>query len=166
MYEEQKNKNEITELLSLLNWNSEHLTIQNSTYVELLSTGQINIFSNIELKKDILFLYKRYDEISTHVKEINEFSTQLYAKIVNNHSKYRPPLPTNMWDANMLYKETMFDKIEWQYINQPFSEDFRMLETTAYYYMVKHTFFTDYFIELREDTSSIIRLIDKELNTR
>ena len=91
-----------------------------------MSTGQINIVSNLVLKKIILSLYKRYEEIATHIKEINEFSTQQYAKMVDKHVKYRPS-PVIIWD-----KETMFNQVEWEYINQPFTDDFRMLETTFF----------------------------------
>lgn len=64
-----------------------------------------------------------------------------------------------MWD-----KETMFDKKEWQYINQPFTEDFRILETTAAYYAKKNNFFTKYFKELKEKSGSIIEQIQNEAN--
>lgn len=58
MYEEQRDKKDYSELLSLTNWNSEHLTVQNSTFTELLSSGQLDIFSNHNLKMNIISLYK------------------------------------------------------------------------------------------------------------
>ena len=49
----------------------------------------------------------------------------------------------------------MFHDSEWQYINRPFSEDFRLLESTLGYYVRKHRFFKRYFTELQQKTHNI-----------
>jgi len=97
MYDEQKNLQEIYNLLKHVRWNSEHFVTQNTTFSELTNSSLINILSNQELKKDIIVLYNDYDVIGTHMKEINEFSTSLYSGIVADHVKYRD-VTSNMWD--------------------------------------------------------------------
>ena len=63
-----------------------------------------------------------------------------------------------MWD-----QEKMFNKIEWQFLNKPFSEDFRKLETTALIYSYKHTLFMRYFKELKSKAIILIERIHSEL---
>jgi hypothetical protein len=159
MYDKQDTKEEYKNLLSLLLFNSEHLTFQNSTYQELLSTGNINILSNQVMKDLIVSLYKKYEETSVHVKEINEFSIQQYSEIVQKSLKYRN-LPFNPWP-----NESMFDKSEWEYINIPFSDDFKKLESTVAYYMIKHKIFLMYFSDLLQRDKEIVQLIEYELST-
>jgi len=157
MYYEQINKQEVYNLLGLVIWNSEHFVFQNSTFSELKNTGLINILSNPELKKDIVSLYYDYDVIGTHVKEINEFSINLYSDIVVNHVKYRE-VNKYIWD-----QEKMFSETEWQFLNKPFSEDFRKLETTAGYYSYKHILFIRYFKDLKSKAIILIGRIQSEL---
>ena len=45
-YEEQKDIQEFKALINLTIWSSEHFTTQNSTFLELLNAGQLNIFKN------------------------------------------------------------------------------------------------------------------------
>ena len=157
MYEEQKDKQAFTDLLSLINWNSDNLTVQNSTFTEMISSGKLDIISNESLKENIILLYKRYEEISADISGINETSKYHYRKIMSKHYKYRPGF-NRMWG-----KETFFDNREWQCINQPFSEDFRLTETTVAYYLGKHGKFVKYFNELEEMTKSLIEQIQKEV---
>ncbi len=94
--------------------------------------------------------------VGTHIKEINEFSTSLYSEIVHDHVKYRPHTD-KFWD-----QESIYNKIEWQYLNDPFTEKFRKLESTAAYYNFKHTLFTSYFKDLKLKATSLIKEIASE----
>ena len=146
-----------TDLLSLINWNSDNLTVQNSTFTEMISTGRLDIISNESLKENIILLYKRYEEIAADISGLNETSKHHYRQIMSKHYKYRPVFD-KIWDQEMF-----FDQREWQYINQPFSEDFRLLESTVGYYIGKHARFVGYFKELEEMTSLLIEQIEKEV---
>jgi hypothetical protein len=158
MYDEQKNGEEVSDLLKHVRWNSENFVVQNSTYLELTNSSLINILSNQELKKSIISLYYEYNVVGTHIKEINEFSVSLYSEIVHDHAKYRPASIDKIWG-----QERMYNKIEWQYLNEPFTEKFKKLESTAGYYNVKHTVFTSYFNDLKAQATSLIKEIASEL---
>lgn len=61
VYEVQKDSKEFNELANLLWFNSEHFAPQNSTFFEILNSGQLNIFKNGQLKDDFISLYNDYD---------------------------------------------------------------------------------------------------------
>jgi len=57
----------------------------------------------------------------------------------------------------------MFSEVEWRFLNKPFTEKFRKLETTANYYSHKHTVFIGYFNDLKSKSTSLIKEIQSEL---
>ena len=160
-YEEIKNMEDFQELVSLFNWNSTHFVCQNSTYLELLNAGQLNIFKNIELKVDIITLYKDYEIDASHIKEFNNYSTASLEKAqITNFTKYWKH-SSDLFDEPYMFKET-----EWQFINNPSSDKFRRLEITANTYYFKHKYFRDYYVDLKEKATILINDIERELENR
>ncbi len=160
-YEEIKNMEDFQDLVSLFNWNSTHFVCQNSTYLELLNAGLLNIFKNRELKVDLIILYKEYEIASSHIKEFNEFSSVALGKTqLTNFTKY--------WEhsSDLFDEPYMFNKTEWQFINDPTSDKFKRLEATANTYYFKHKYFRDYYIDLKEKATILINDIERELENR
>ena len=140
-YEEQKSMKEFQELVGHLIFNSEQFVSQNSTYLELLNAGQLNIFKNEKLKNNMILLYKNYDIVEKHIKEYNEFSISFLRKAELTFFKYIE------FTSNIFDQPKMFNKTEWQFINDRSSYKFRILEETAALYSNKHKVFKNYFIE-------------------
>ena len=159
-YEEQKDIKEFKALINLLIWNSEHFTTQNSTFLELLNAGQLNIFKNKDLKEGLISLYKDYDIASKHIKEYNEFSAAKLRTIAENFIKYWGPF------SYIFDKPYMFNEIDWRYINNPGTQEFKQLEVTAAMYADKHKRFLYYFNDFQTKVKLIIIDIERELENR
>jgi hypothetical protein len=159
-HEEQKDSREFRELVNLLWWNSEHFAPQNSTFIELLNSGQLNIFKNRQLKEDLISLYKDYDIASNHIKEYNEFTAAELTKIDLTFLKYWKPF-SYIFDETYLFNET-----EWHYINNPSTQEFKIIEKLAALYSQKHKDFLYDFIELQSKAKLIIKNIERELESR
>ena len=159
-YNDQKDGREFKELVAKLDWNSENFVSQNSTYLELQSAGQLNIFKNQELKKNIILLYKDYDIASAHIKEYNEITARGLLRAELTYTKYWKPY------SNIFDHPKMFNEIEWDFINDPVSYKFRLLEETAAHYSGKHKVFIDYFIDLKSKAKLLRNDIASELKTR
>ena len=54
VYNTQESIKDVKNLFLNIKWNSEHLTSQNITYIELVSTGQLNIIKNEILKRNLI----------------------------------------------------------------------------------------------------------------
>jgi len=161
-YSTQKSIRDINDLLLNFHLSSKQLTTQNVTYVELISTGQINIFKNNMLKRKAIEYYQKNERAAAHIKEYNESSAQFIPLTLfqTNHAKYLKFF-SDIWND-----PEMFIKNEWNWINDPTSNEFRALETTAIYYYAKHTIFIKYFDDLRTSAENLVELIDRELNKR
>jgi hypothetical protein len=159
-YEEIKSTEGFQDLVKLLLWDSTHFVFQNSTYIELLNSGQLNIFKNSQLKADIITLYKDYEIAATHIKEYNEHSAAYLRKTELTHVRY--------WNylSHIFDKPYMFKKTDWQFINNPSSYKFRILEETAATYSHKHQFIKDYYENLKKKTTFLINDIENELENR
>jgi len=159
-YEEQKNIKEFQELINHIIWNSEHFSYQNSTFLELLNSGQLGIFKNNKLKEDIISLYKDYDIAENHIREYNEFTAAQLTKVEVTFVK-------NWGPFSYIFDEPyMFNEIDWNYINDPGAEKFKLLENTVALYSHKHKYFLDYFIEFQGKAKLIIKDIETELGSR
>jgi len=160
VYEVQKDSKEFTELADLLWFNSEHFAPQNSTFFEILNSGQLNIFKNGQLKDDFISLYNDYDKASSAIKEYNEFTAAELTQINLTFLKYWEPF-------SYIFDETYpFNDAEWRYINDPNTQEFKTIEKLAAMYSHKHNDFLFSFIELKSKVKLIINDIERELEKR
>ena len=161
-YKTQESIKDVKNLFLNLKWNSEHLTSQNITYIELVSTGQLNIIKNEILKKNLIEYYRENERKSVHIKEYNEHSADHLPQMdfISNYGKF--------WDANssIYNRPDMFLKDEWNWINDPTSDEFRAIESTVLVYSVKHRTFLRYFNELEISAKNLFEILEMELNTR
>ncbi len=163
-YQNQRDLKELDTLLNLYSFDSEHLTIQNNTYNELTNAGNFNIIQNEELKIEIIDLYRSSTAIDKHIKEYNEFSISLLTNLntSNPFYKYYPyPVIRDIFDSDKMFMDS-----DWEFINDPSSYKFRILENGMLTYLTKHSTFVPYFNDLKSDSKSIIKLINNELKSR
>lgn len=134
-YETQKSMEEVKELFNHLYLNTDHLTTQNSTYKELISSGNINIFKNESLKESIIDYYRIIEESTTQIEEFNLVSTQYLvesSRVVRNMQKFHPAY-RDIFNVSNMYMEG-----EWDFINDPKSEKFQALESMASIYHLRN----------------------------
>jgi hypothetical protein len=155
-YKTQENFIDFTTLVGELWWNSEYFVAQNSTYSELNNSGQLDIFSNKDLKNSILSHYLFYETVSNHIEEFNDFSTREFSKIVPFVIKSK--MNEHIFDEPHMHKETY-----WEFINDPSSQKFILLESAAAVYANKHKLFKSYFEDLVKQSQLLVDQIDEEL---
>jgi hypothetical protein len=134
-YKTQKSIEEVKQLFSLLNVSTDPLTTQNSTFNELSSTGNINIFKNESLKKLIIDYYWITEELTAQIEEFNLVSTEYLIeanRVVRSFNKFMPVF-ANIFDNSNMYLEG-----EWEYINDPRSEKFQALQSVASIYHLRN----------------------------
>jgi hypothetical protein len=158
-YKTQENFKDFKTLVGMLWWNSEYFAAQNSTYNELSNSGQLNIISNKDLKKSILSHYLFHETVSNHIAEFNDFSIVQLSKIIPFVIKSK--MNEHIFDEPHMYKETY-----WEFINDPSSQKFILLESTAAVYANKHKLFKNYFEELLKETQLLVDQIDEELKSK
>jgi hypothetical protein len=164
MYQTQNSFEEVQDLFSQLTWNSQHLTTQNATYIELTSSGNLDILSNSDLKDAIIKYYRKNEEAAKHVTEFNEFSTRLFANLLEGNRK-----EGKFYNfSNDIYDGIDFIRNEdWAFMNEPHSEKFLALEHNLNLYRFKHQTFVDqYFKPLKDVATQLIQDIQKELSSR
>jgi len=159
LYKTQENFEEFKTLIDISLWDSEYFAAQNSTYSELNNSGQLNIFSNKDLKKSILSHYLFYENVSNHIEEFNDFSTREFSKAIPFIIKSR--MNEHIFDEPYMYKIA-----DWEFINDPSSQKFILLESAAAVYAKKHQVFKNYFEELSKQTQLLVDQIDEELKRR
>jgi hypothetical protein len=163
MYLTQNSLEEVRILFNHVDYNSEHLTTHNSTYIELTNSGNLSILSNRPLKDKIIDYYREHERAATHITEFNEVSTRHLVEIGNVVRNY-----ARLHD----YQKDIYDssfpvqKSEWDFFNDPLSEKFQIIEYTVSIYRLKHTAFLNYFNQLREMSIQLINEVQKELDVR
>ena len=161
-HKKQENLDDVFELFLLHDFQGEHLTIQNDTYLEMTSSGNINLLKNDDLKISIIALYRDAKAAATHVKEYNEFTASIMSELVTVLPKAR----YYRWYEDVFNDPEMFDMNDVKFINDPSSYEFQLTEGVLYDFLVKHRVLLPYYFDLKAKSSNIIKTIDEELGRR
>ena len=163
MYQTQNNIEDVWSIFKHVDWNSEHLTTHNSTYIELTNSGNLSIISNLELKDLLIDYYRENERAATHISEFNEVSSRHLIEVgnvVRNYGKIH-----NF--SNDIYADKIFILDgEWNFINNPASEKFQTIEHAIGLYRMKHTAFLNHFRHLRNMSVQLIDEVQKDLELR
>ena len=162
-YEEQKDSKEFKELIDLLSFNAENFASQNSTFIEILNSGQLPIFKNSQLKEDFISLYNDYEIASNHIKGYNENTR---AQLTN--SPLSSIILLKYWKyCSYIFDEAyFFNDAEWRYINDPGTQEFKHYLKLATVYSLKHKDFLYSFKNLQIKVKLLIIDIERELENR
>ena len=155
LYEEQQNYTDVKNLFKKLNLHSDLLTIQNSTYQELINDGKLNLIRNRELKSTFINYYRDTEVAEKHIEEFNVFT-------VNNLLIAVEKIPSMLIFLNDL-NIGKFDykfKGQYEFMNDPQSAKFKISENVATIYTAKQRFFLTYYEDLKEKTKHLIHSIN------
>ncbi|MFC3881289.1 DUF6090 family protein [Algoriphagus namhaensis] len=159
IYNTQTTEEEFKRLFSMQSFDAENLVMQTSTFEELKSTGLIDIIQNESIKIAMIDLYREYVVSAEHFNEINYFTANShFAKSAHVASKYFNP---DLYDEKGLFEGT-----DWTFINDPSSENFKLLENTQGGYFIKYGFFIGHFENLISKSKSLIGQLNEELIER
>ena len=163
LYDVQKSIDEGRELMNMPLWDSEYLTIQDNTFIELVSSGKLNIISNPTLKVAIVDFYRLIESNENYIKEANEYSRELMGNYVSTYpgtiKKTR-----NQQELEKIVNERMFRLEDFQFLNNPASSQFQGLEDIVLVYISKHKDFITLFKELNNKSKDLLNQIDQEFN--
>ncbi len=163
LYQKQSSFDDIKNLFANIMWNSEQLISQNSTYIELINSGKLNIFRNQELKGSIINYYRENALAIIHVSEFNEVSTRHLievGKVVPDLSKFYS-LHDDLYDGIDIHFDEQFD-----FFNDPTSIKFKTIEYAIATYKLKHSAFLNHFRTLKEISNQLLQDIHEEVESR
>ena len=155
LYEEQQNYADVQNLFGKLSLYSDLLTVQNSTFQELISDGKLNLIQNGELKTALIDYYRDTEIAEKHIEEFNVFS-------INNLLIAVDKIPSLLNLKNNL-KIGEFDfkfKGQYEFVNDPQSAQFQISENVATLYTTKHMVFLNYYEDLKKESKRLIDSID------
>ncbi len=156
-YDVQNSADEYNRILPS-DWPSQNLILETPSYEELKNTGQMDIFQNKAIKNQIISLYRDYERAAAHIGEMNDLTRVEFYKFQRVVAKHAF---TDIFD-----QAHMFENLGWEYINDPHSDLFKQVESTAALYSFKHSVFSEHFEDLLAKTSLLIDQIKKELEDR
>lgn len=159
IYNFQETEEDFKKIYRLQTWDADNLVLQTSTFEELKNIGLLNIISKDSLRINLIKHYKEYETAAKHINEINNFSSrEIFSKSVSIAMKY---------NIQELYdEERLFSNVDWQFINNPQSEEFKLLENTQMHYFIKYGVFLNYYTTLLKQARLLLHKINEELRLR
>ena len=158
MYDDQSSTEEFIKLTSSVYWNAENLILENTTYNEITNSGKFSFIDNETLRGQIMDYYRRFAAIDENISEMNQTSIEMFADSYKIIIKYY-----DIFD-HFFKKESMLNKTDWEFINNPRSQEFKELESSAFRYYYKQTVFEKNYEELIIKASNLIEKIEYETN--
>jgi hypothetical protein len=160
LYEFQQGIDEILELFSHLDLRTDPFTTANSTFQELLSTGDFRTIKNDSLKKIIIEYYRINDDFKNQMEEYNAVSTNL---LVENFAIN----PNIMKTYFMIYSSSVSSPLiegEFDYINEPKSHKFQILRETALVYLSRNQEHLEILKQMKLNAERVSLQIENEYN--
>ena len=137
MYKAPKNPDDVKRIIRHNSFGTDDLTLKNSTFNELISTGSMNIFSEQIIKVAIMDYYQLGEEIASQIKEFNLFSTQVMTNAIMNVPSFSHLLSRGL--QNDLGLELFRD---------PSSDKFLAVEQAVFFYRMRNMEHLAHFREL------------------
>lgn len=159
MYKTQETLEDYQNLLSLFDFPTEHLTIQNFTFLEMTNSGNLDLIKDSTLKEELISYYNKAEMYGKHIKEINEYSVAMLLKF----SDIVPSAKNYDWDKSIYDDPEMYKYEDWSYINDPSSREFKLVEGVYDTYHVKFSTINPYFIKLKDHAGNILAMLKQEL---
>jgi hypothetical protein len=159
-YKEQKTKEDYVKLIGYFTDRTENLVVQNSTYQELNNSGQLSIFQNRAIKDSLIALQRNYEYAAARIKEFNDY----HANVLSTLKVY--PRKYSRSRAFIFDEPYMFNRSDWEYINDPASQAFKDQEWAATIYLLKHSEAMEFHKKLLTKVEFMIELVENELDRR
>ena len=130
---------------------TDHLNLKNSTYKELTSTGNMNIFSEVSIKESVLEYYQLGEELSSQIAEFNEFSTRIMTNALTSVPAFSHLVGVRK--QGELALDLFADQA---------SNKFLLVEQTGMFYKIRNREDLAHFRVLKEAATKLIAQIQKE----
>jgi len=153
MYSIQRTHKDFVDLNSSATWAAEKLILQDNTFSEISNSGKFGIIRNIELKEALIDYYKSYSIHASHISEMNRTGLNMITEIYHFLAKYF---------KGSVFIEKMYNKKDWEFINDPSSITFKRLESTAGHYIYKFRLTKFYCENLLLKADNLLRLLERE----
>jgi len=157
MYDVQSTNEDFKKLISSVEWDAFELILQDDTFTEITTSGKLDLISNDQLKESIINYYRNYAIADRHMTEMNLTGIDLFQFFVPILWKYYDSL-SYLYD-----EEQMFDLKGLEFINDPYSDEFRRLEGTAGFYSTKQFVFEGYYKDLLLNATQLLEEIQHEI---
>jgi len=145
MYKTPDNPNDIKRITKHGTFNTDDLTLKNSTFRELISTGSMNIFSDQKVKVAIMDYYQLGEEIASQIKEFNLFSTRVMTNVLA-----KVPYFLQLFVVNLQYELGM------ELFKDPRSDEFLAVEQVVAVYKLRNREHLEHFQELKIAAEQLI----------
>ena len=140
---------------------TEHLTIQNFTFLEMTNSGNLDLIKDSTLKEDFIAYYNQAEMYGNHIKEINEWSVQMFLKYIDVVFSTK----NSNWGKMRIFDDpVMFKYEDWSYINDPSSREFKVMEGVFDAYHAKLSEINPHFIELKDHATEILAMLRQEIH--
>ncbi len=157
MYDVQSTTEDFKKLISSVVWDAEDLILQDETFTEITTSGKLDLISDDQLKESIIDYYRNYAIADRHITEMNLSGIDLLAFFIPILSKYYDVM-SHIYD-----QEQMFDFKGLEFLNDPYSDEFRRLEGTAGFYSFKHSIYEQYYKDLLLNATKLLEKIQHEI---
>lgn len=124
---------------------TDDLTLKNSTYEELISTGSMNIFSDQNIKAAIMDYYHLGEELASQIKEFNLFSTRVMTDAMAKVPSF----------SHLLLRRLQYE-LGMELFKDPSSDKFLAVEHTIAIYRLRNSEDLVHFQELKIAAEQLI----------
>jgi hypothetical protein len=158
-YETQNTREDINSLLNLQNFYADALTINTSTYEDLVNTQNLNIIRNDSLRFLIVDYYRNAELAAKAIDNFNQlaFDLQIECFTAVPVGKYYP------WNLRMFSENQLNYKKDFNFIKDPTSYEFKLMESMQILFLDKHQYLLHFYQDLEVQATDIIHLINQEL---
>jgi len=145
MYKAPESSDDVERIMIHSSFQTDDLTLKNSTYRELISTGSMNIFSDQNIKVAIMDYYHLGEEIASQIKEFNLVSTQVMTDVIAKVPSF----------SHLIIRKLRND-LGMELFKDPNSDQFLAVEQAVVFYWLRNREDLVHFQELKIAAAQLI----------
>ncbi len=131
-----------------------------NTYTDMLSTGNLRLIRNIELKDLIVNLYSQYEEKRKLMESDKNWMDGL-AVILDSNVDF---IKFSKVIVDLFAESELLLDSDWAFLNDPQSDEFKLLMRAISSVAWSLTVNSEYYYELNTACQEVLKIIDRELN--
>lgn len=161
-YQEQKTLEQYRHFVDQINTYSIPFQIHKATYLDLINSGNINIFKNDSLQTEIIQYYSDCEFTGKDIDQLNNFASQIEFIALSRE----PLVGKYMSKESSHLLPSMINPGDWAYMNDYNSPKFKAMYQFIHFLSVKNQFYISDFEPLDQSAQKLLSDIDKELKMR
>lgn len=151
--QEQHTARDVFTLIFIPNWEATELILQDYTFRDITSSGKFDLIRDPLIKEALIDYYRSYEFVRKHIAEMTSTGLSFFMEVYPHLARY--------FNYENFSEYEIFDRKDWNWINEPSDLRYKQIEASAIHYRYKFTISEGYYLMLLYKAEHLLQLLSE-----